>query len=70
MLTVNFVAEFLRDESGAVTVDWVALTAGILLLGILIVYSVFEVGVRPAVGAISSNFSAFSPPPRPAPPVF
>lgn len=27
---------FLRDEGGAVTVDWVVLTGGILILGILV----------------------------------
>lgn len=32
--------KFLRDDSGAVTLDWVALTAGILLLGIAVVYGV------------------------------
>jgi hypothetical protein len=33
---------FLNDERGAVTTDWVALTAGILLLGIIVVYAVME----------------------------
>jgi hypothetical protein len=33
---------FLNDERGAVTTDWVALSAGILLLGIMVVYSVME----------------------------
>ena len=32
----------LNDERGAVTVDWVALAAGILLLAIIVVYSVME----------------------------
>jgi hypothetical protein len=32
----------LNDERGAVTVDWVTLTAGILLLGIMVVYSVMK----------------------------
>ncbi len=39
--------KFLRDDDGAVTIDWVALTAGILLLGIAVVYGVFEGGVKP-----------------------
>ena len=30
----------LSDERGAVTVDWVTVTAGILLFGILVVYTV------------------------------
>ena len=32
----------LYDERGAVTIDWVTLTAGILLLGIMIVYTVMN----------------------------
>jgi len=38
-------SNFLADENGAVTVDWVMLTSGIVLLGILI------------VGAISSSLT-------------
>jgi Flp pilus assembly pilin Flp len=48
---------FLRDESGAVTIDWVALTAGILLLGIAVVYGIFSNGVDPLVGQINSSLS-------------
>ena len=32
----------LNDERGAVTIDWVTLTAGILLLGIMAVYTVMN----------------------------
>ncbi len=32
----------LCDEIGAVTIDWVTLTAGIVLLGIIVVFSVME----------------------------
>ena len=32
----------LNDERGAITIDWVTLTAGILLFGIMIVYSVMN----------------------------
>ena len=32
----------LNDERGAVTIDWVTLTAGILLFGIMIVYTVIN----------------------------
>lgn len=49
---------FLRDESGAVTIDWVALTAGILLLGIAVVYGIFSGGVDPLVGQINSALSS------------
>jgi len=43
----NFSA-FLKDESGAVTVDWVVLTAAVVGLGLL----VFNL-VRPAVGDLA-----------------
>jgi Flp pilus assembly pilin Flp len=49
---------FLKDEAGAVTIDWVALTAGILLLGIAVVYAIFNEGVDPLVTNISSNLAA------------
>ena len=49
---------FLRDESGAVTIDWVALTAGILLLGITLVYAIFNNGVGDLAGNINSNLGA------------
>lgn len=39
---------FLKDEAGAVTVDWVVLTAAIVGLGLL----VFNF-VRPAVGSLA-----------------
>ncbi len=41
--------EFLRDDAGAVTIDWVALTAGTLLVGMAIVYVVFSDGVGPLI---------------------
>lgn len=50
--------KFLSDESGAVTIDWVALTAGILLLGITLVYAIFNNGVGDLAGNINSNLSA------------
>jgi Flp pilus assembly pilin Flp len=51
-------AQFIRDEDGAVTIDWVALTAGILLLGIAVVYAIFESGVDPLVGQINQQLSS------------
>ena len=45
---------FLRDDAGAVTIDWVALTAGILLLGIAVVYAIFRNGVSSVVNDINS----------------
>ena len=49
---------FLRDETGAVTIDWVALTAGILLLGITLVYAIFNNGVSSLASNINSNLTA------------
>jgi hypothetical protein len=46
--------EFLRDDTGAVTIDWVALTAGVLLLGIMVVYAIFNGGVAVLVNKINS----------------
>ncbi|MEM9369577.1 MAG: hypothetical protein AAGA26_00335 [Pseudomonadota bacterium] len=48
---------FVRDEAGAVTIDWVALTAGILLLAIALVYGIFNQGVDPLVDSINSALS-------------
>ena len=48
-------SQFLSDDAGAVTIDWVALTAGILLLGIVVVYSIFNYGVAPLVSDINST---------------
>jgi Flp pilus assembly pilin Flp len=51
-------AQFIRDEDGAVTIDWVALTAGILLLGIAVVYTIFENGVSGVVEQINTQLSS------------
>jgi Flp pilus assembly pilin Flp len=40
MKLVNFLKRFQNDESGAVTVDWVVLTAAIVGLGIAVLTSV------------------------------
>ncbi len=52
--------KFLSDDTGAVTIDWVALTAGILLLGILVVYSIFNNGVQSLVTNINSTLEGVS----------
>ncbi|WP_458789889.1 Flp family type IVb pilin [Yoonia sp. MH D7] len=33
---LNFIKNFRNDEDGAVTVDWVVLTAAIVLLGVVV----------------------------------
>ncbi len=52
--------KFLSDDAGAVTIDWVALTAGILLLGIMVVYAIFNNGVQSLVENVNSTLSAVS----------
>lgn len=47
---------FLKDESGAVTVDWVVLTAAIVGLGIAILTSVGG-GTQDLADTVSTNLS-------------
>jgi len=49
--------EFLSDDTGAVTIDWVALTSGILLLGIMVVYAIFNGGVADLVSNVNSTLT-------------
>ena len=49
--------KFLSDDAGAVTIDWVALTAGILLLDIMVVYAIFNNGVSTLVSNVNSTLS-------------
>lgn len=53
--------KFVDDTSGAVTIDWVALTAGILLLGMTLVYAIFNNGVGDLAKSINSAMSAVDP---------
>jgi len=49
---------FRSDDTGAVTIDWVALTSALLLLGIMVVYSIFDGGVNSLVSSVNSTLSA------------
>ena len=49
--------EFLSGDAGAVTIDWVALTSGILLLGIMVVYAIFNGGVADLVSNVNSTLT-------------
>lgn len=51
---MNRYVELLRDDAGTVVADWVALAAGILMLGTMIVYGIVNDGVR----ALKSTASA------------
>ena len=55
----NF-CKFLGDDTGAVTIDWVALTAGVLLLGIMVVYAIFNNGVSSLVSNVNSTLRTVS----------
>ena len=48
----NFIKNFAADESGAVTVDWVVLTAAIVGLGLAVITS-----VRTGVGSLGTSIS-------------
>ncbi|MCC5999902.1 MAG: hypothetical protein JJU19_03455 [Pararhodobacter sp.] len=52
MKLFEMIKNFHNDESGAVTVDWVVLTAAIVGLGIAVVAS-----VRTGVGTLGTNIS-------------
>ncbi len=57
MKIFNFVKTFKRDEDGAVTVDWVVLTAAIVGLGIAVLTSVSG-GTTSLANKISSNLAS------------
>lgn len=48
--------KFLNDESGAVTIDWVALAAGLLILGVAIV-GLLTNELQTVLDAIESSLS-------------
>lgn len=61
MLTILKLAvsarRFAKNNSGAVTVDWVALTAAVVIIGIGIVYAVFGSG-DDGVNGLVTNLTA------------
>ncbi len=52
--------EFFGDDAGAVTIDWVALTAGIMLMGILVAYAIFNDGVSKMVSNVNPTLAGAS----------
>lgn len=50
------VVSLAADQSGAVTVDWVALTATVVVIGIGIAYSVFGGGSGEGVLSVVESF--------------
>ncbi|MCC7319811.1 MAG: hypothetical protein IT542_02410 [Rubellimicrobium sp.] len=53
---IHWLHEFREDESGAVTVDWVVLTGGILAFGILVA-SMISQGATDSAGAVGSRLA-------------
>jgi Flp pilus assembly pilin Flp len=52
MTFVKTLANFTSDESGAVTVDWVVLTAAVVGLGIAVMLA-----IKPAINGLSANIA-------------
>jgi Flp pilus assembly pilin Flp len=57
MKLITLAQNFARDEDGAVTVDWVVLTAAIVGLGIAVLASVSQ-GTNSLATKISSSLAA------------
>ena len=49
-------AKFVRDESGAITVDWIVLTAALVMLGMAAAFMV-GANVPELAGSISSHMT-------------
>ena len=56
---INFINKFCKEEDGAVTVDWVVLTAAVVGLGVAGVSAV-NTGITGLAGNISSELSGSS----------
>ena len=50
MTMMNLVKRFQKDEDGAVTVDWVVLTAAIVGLGLIVMAA-----IRPGISGLAAN---------------
>lgn len=46
---------FLHDEIGAITIDWVTLTAGLLVVAMAVVFSILSNGWSPVANSINDN---------------
>ncbi len=54
---LNIIRQFQRDEDGAVTVEWVVLTAGIVLMAI-IVMNIITAGATTFATGIADDLSS------------
>ena len=53
---LNFIKNFRNDEDGAVTVDWVVLTAAIVILGLIVGTTVKNAAITKA-GVITKDIA-------------
>jgi hypothetical protein len=49
--------EFFSDDAGAVAIDWITITAGILLLGIMVVYAIYNGGMSGLVPGVNDTLA-------------
>ena len=52
MKVMNLLKRFQKDEDGAVTVDWVVLTAAVVGLGLVVMGA-----ISPAISSLSNNIA-------------
>ncbi len=52
--------KFLSDDAGTVTVDWIALTSGVLIVGVIVVYAIYNNGVTSVVMGVNSTLVSVS----------
>ncbi len=57
MSNLTVLNDFLNDRSGAVTLDWVALTSTVVVIGMGLVYMVFA-GPDGAITTLVDNYNA------------
>jgi len=53
MKLLNIFKRFQKDEDGAVTVDWVVLTAAVVGLGLIVMAA-----IKPAISSLSASIAA------------
>lgn len=57
-LMMSGVKNFFTDEAGVAVVDWVALVASTIVLGIAVTYALFNTGVANLTGHVNTTLSA------------
>jgi len=57
---MNGFRKFLSDDAGAVTIDWVALTSGVLVVGFIVVYAIYNDGVISLVDNVDDLLTGIS----------